>query len=576
MSPPRRFNTRPVPAAAQTALIQAGLSPLLARLLAARGVQAPQELDPALRGLLPPDTLEGNAQGARMLADAIAQQARMLVIGDYDCDGATGVATAVLGLRALGARADYLVPNRFEHGYGLTPDIVDLALVHPRLGRPDLLITVDNGVASLEGVAHARRHGLQVIVTDHHLPGASLPEANIIINPNLQGSGFGSRHLAGVGVMFYLLMALRTELRRRGAFTSRPEPALGDLLDLVALGTVADVVRLDRNNRILVHGGLARIRKGLARPGILALLAVAGREAGRANARDLGFTLGPRINAAGRLSDISLGVDCLLASDPDHAHALAQQLDSMNRERRDIEAEMNEQALADLGEPDPHRRSVVAYAPGWHPGVIGLVASRMKERHGRPALALAQDEQHPELLRGSGRSIEGVHLRDVLDLVDRQLPGALVKFGGHAMAAGLTLRASRLEDFREALEAAIATLCDPACFEPVIACDGSLQADEMTLASVREIGSQVWGSGFPAPLFVDQFSVRQQRVLDSGHLKLELERHGRRWQAIWFRRQETVPDSCCLAYEMQRDDWRGGDAIQLVVQHLGEDAPNVA
>jgi single-stranded-DNA-specific exonuclease len=248
----------------------------------------------------------------------------------------------------------------------------------------------------------------------------------------------------------------------------------------------------------------------------------------------------------------------------------------MNRERRDIEAEMNEQALADLGEPDPQRRSVVAYAPGWHPGVIGLVASRMKERHGRPALALAQDEQQPGLLRGSGRSIEGVHLRDVLDLVDRQLPGALVKFGGHAMAAGLTLRASRLEDFREALEAAIATLCDPACFEPVIACDGSLEADEMTLASVREIGTQVWGSGFPAPLFVDQFSVRQQRVLDSGHLKLELERHGRRWPAIWFRRQDTVPDSCCLAYELQRDDWRGAEAIQLVIQHLGEDLPRMS
>jgi single-stranded-DNA-specific exonuclease len=376
--------------------------------------------------------------------------------------------------------------------------------------------------------------------------------------------------------MFYLLMALRAELRGRGAFTSRPEPALGDLLDLVALGTVADVVRLDRNNRILVQGGLARIRKGLARPGLLALLAVAGREARSANARDLGFTLGPRINAAGRLSDISLGVDCLLASDPSHAHALAQQLDAMNRERRDIEAEMNEQALADLGEPDPQRRSVVAYAPGWHPGVIGLVASRMKERHGRPALALAQDEQQPGLLRGSGRSIEGVHLRDVLDLVDRQLPGALVKFGGHAMAAGLTLRASRLEDFREALEAAIATLCDPACFEPVIACDGSLEADEMTLASVREIGTQVWGSGFPAPLFVDQFSVRQQRVLDSGHLKLELERHGRRWPAIWFRRQDTVPDSCCLAYELQRDDWRGAEAIQLVIQHLGEDLPRMS
>ena len=563
----RRFVRRDIPEASRRALLTAGQSPLMARLLAARGVGQAQDLDLALKGLLPPATLDANSQAARLLADAMARGARLLVVGDYDCDGATGVATGVLGLRALGAQVDYLVPNRFEHGYGLTPDIVDLALKHPRLGKPDLLITVDNGVASIDGVAHARRHGLQVVVTDHHLPGEHLPDANVIVNPNLQGCGFASRNLAGVGVMFYLLMALRAELRDRGAFASRPEPALGDLLDLVALGTVADVVRLDRNNRILVQAGLQRIRKGLARPGILALLAVAGREAHTAHARDLGFTLGPRINAAGRLADISLGVDCLLAQDAAQAHELATRLDAINRDRRDIEAEMNEQALEVVGEPNPDQRSVVAYSPDWHQGVIGLLASRLKERFSRPVLALARDDQNPGVLRGSGRSIEGVHLRDLLDRVDRILPGALLKFGGHAMAAGLSLKEDRLEDFRQALDIAIGELCDPACFDPVLACDGGLQTNELSMNTVREIQDQVWGSGFPAPLFVDAFEVRHQRLLDKGHLKLELSLQGRSISAIWFGRRQPLEGPAWLAYEIQSDDWRGGDAIQLLVRH---------
>lgn len=565
--PLRRFAHRTIPDSANRALLAAGQNPLMARLLAARGVGQAQDLDLALKGLLAPDTLDANTRAARLLADALSRDARMLVVGDYDCDGATGVATGVLGLRALGAHADYLVPNRFEHGYGLTPDIVDLALRHPRLGRPDVLITVDNGVASLEGVAHARQHGLQVVVTDHHLPGTQLPDADVIVNPNLQGCGFGSRNLAGVGVMFYLLMALRAELRARGAYATRPEPALGDLLDLVALGTVADVVRLDRNNRILVQAGLQRIRKGLARPGILALLAVAGREARTATARDLGFTLGPRINAAGRLADISLGVDCLLAQDPTQAHALATRLDAINRDRREIEAEMNEQALEVVGVPDPGQRSVVAFSPDWHQGVIGLLASRLKERFARPVLALARDDQNPGVLRGSGRSIEGVHLRDLLDRVDRLLPGALLKFGGHAMAAGLSLQEARLDDFRKALDIAIDELCDPACFEPILACDGGLKVEDLTAQTVRLIQDQVWGSGFPSPLFVDTFEVRHQRLLDKGHLKLELLLHGRSWSAIWFGRSQPLEGPAWLAYEIQSDDWRGGDAIQLLVRH---------
>ncbi|MFZ9407267.1 MAG: single-stranded-DNA-specific exonuclease RecJ, partial [Burkholderiaceae bacterium] len=316
---PRRFSLRTVPARAQQALLDAGQTPLMARLLASRGVEHGQDLDLALKGLLHPQTLESSDRAACLLADAIKRGERILVVGDYDCDGATGVATGVLGLRALGAVVDYLVPNRFEHGYGLTPDIVDLAVSHPRIGKPQILITVDNGVASIDGVARAKQLGMQVVVTDHHLPGNTLPQADVILNPNLHGSRFGSRHLAGVGVMFYLLLALRAELRARGSFPDGSEPSLAGLLDLVALGTVADVVRLDRNNRILVQAGLARLRRGQARPGILALMAVAGREARAASARDLGFTLGPRINAAGRLADISLGVDCLLADDLERA-----------------------------------------------------------------------------------------------------------------------------------------------------------------------------------------------------------------------------------------------------------------
>jgi len=564
---PRRFSLRPIPASARQALLDAGQPPLMARLLAARGVGQGPDLDLALKGLLHPETLESSGEAAVLLADAIASRAPMLIVGDYDCDGATGVATGVLGLRALGAVVDYLVPNRFEHGYGLTPDIVDLALAHPRLGKPQVLITVDNGVASIEGVAHAKRCGMRVLVTDHHLPGNTLPQADVILNPNLHNSRFGSKHLAGVGVMFYLLLALRAELRRRGVFSLSPEPALAELLDLVALGTVADVVRLDRNNRILVQAGLARIRKGQARPGILALMAVAGREARVVTARDLGFTVGPRINAAGRLADISLGVDCLLAEDPGRAHALATELDAINRERRDIEAEMNEQALATVGQPAAGQRSLVAFSAEWHQGVIGLLASRLKERFGRPVLALARDEQQPGILRGSGRSIEGVHLRDVLDRVDRILPGALLKFGGHAMAAGLSLRENQLDDFEAALEEAIGQMCDPACFDPVIACDGGLAPNELHLDSVMLIQGQVWGSGFPPPLFVDAFQVSQQRLLDKGHLKLELTLHGRRWPAIWFGRRTPLPEQAWLAYEVQPDDWRGGDAIQLLVRH---------
>jgi single-stranded-DNA-specific exonuclease len=568
MSVARRIAARTADPRAVARLTAAGVPPLMARLYAARGIAGAEAIGGGPADLLPPATLRGAADAGRLLADAIAARSRILVVGDYDCDGATGVAVGVLGLRAMGAVVDYLVPNRFDYGYGLTPEIVDVALAHPRLGRPDLLVTVDNGIASLDGVARARAAGLRVLVTDHHLPGAALPEADALVNPNQAGCEFASKHLAGVGVMFYVLCALRAELRGRGAWRDRPEPPLGDLLDLVALGTIADVVRLDRNNRLLVAAGLKRIRAGRTRPGLLALLRLAGREPRAVGSVELGFALGPRINAAGRLSDISVGVECLLEDDETRAAELAARLDTMNRERREIEADMREEALADVGEPDPARRTLVAFRPTWHQGIVGLIASRLKERFGRPALALARDDRHPGLLKGSGRSIAGVHLRDALDLVDRRAPGVLLRFGGHSMAAGLTMPEACLPGFVDAFEAAVRELADPSCFAQVLETDGALAPEELSVATLAQIEHEVWGQGFPEPLFADRFSVLSQRVVGERHLKLELRLGDRRVSAIAFGRTEPVGAQALIAYRLQRDDWRGATGVSLVVSHI--------
>ncbi len=568
MIAPPRLALRRVDPRALANLTAAGVSPLMARLYAGRGIEGAGSVGGGPADLIPPQALRGAADAARLLADAIAARRRLLVVGDYDCDGATGVAVGVLGLRMMGAVVDYLVPNRFDHGYGLTPEIVDVALAHPRLGRPDVLITVDNGIASLEGVARARAAGLQVVVTDHHLPGSTLPAADALVNPNQPGCTFPSKNLAGVGVMFYVLVALRAELRARNAWSGRSEPPLAELLDLVALGTVADVVRLDRNNRLLVAAGLKRLRAGRARPGLLALLRLAGREPREVGSLDLGFALGPRINAAGRLSDISMGVECLLEQDETRAAELAERLDEMNRERREIETDMRDEALADVGEPDPACRTLVAFRPGWHQGVIGLVASRLKERHGRPTLALARDERVPGTLKGSGRSIPGVHLRDVLDLVDRRAPGVLMRFGGHAMAAGLTMAEDGLARFSEAFEAAVRELADPASFSPVLETDGPLAADELNVGTVAEIDHEVWGQGFPPPLFADRFEVLSQRLIKDRHLKLELRLGTRRVAAIAFGRTEPVEREALLAYQLQRDTWQGADGVSLIVRHF--------
>ena len=557
------------------ALEQAGVHPLLARLYAARGVRSPQELDDQLAQLLPPSGLRGTEEAARVLADALQQGRRICVIADYDCDGATACAVALRGLKMLGAREGtlhYVVPDRAVHGYGLTPAIVDLAMAH----RPDLLLTVDNGIASHAGVAHARALGLDVVVTDHHLPaliegGTPLPDATVIVNPNQPACGFESKHLAGVGVMFYVLLALRAELRARGAFEApRPQPRLDGLLDLVALGTVADVVRLDANNRRLVAQGLKRVRAGRMQPGLAALFTAAGRDFSRAGCFDFGFALGPRINAAGRLSDMTLGIECLVTDDPARAAELAGQLDAINRERREVEAGMREQAASLLdslmpeGDPPP---AVVLFDPDFHEGVVGIVAGRLKERLHRPTFvfALGQDG----LLKGSGRSIPGFHLRDALDLVSKRHPGVLRKFGGHAMAAGCTLAEEDFDTFDEALQQVAGEWLDAATLQRRLRTDGPLAPEYFDVETVQVLESQVWGQAFEPPLFCDEVEVVAQRLVGEKHLKLRVKCAGALREAIWFNRTEPLPDRTRLAYRLSLDQYQGQWRVQMVVEAVG-------
>lgn len=540
-----------------------GLPAPLARALAARGVTSIAETRLVIDQLLKPEALSHVSDAAALLADAIEAQAQLTIVADYDCDGATACAIGIRGLRVMGARVDYLVPNRFEYGYGLTPEIVALAAA--RHNKPDLLITVDNGIASVEGVAHANELGISVLITDHHLPGAELPAAACIVNPNQAGCGFPSKHLAGVGVMFYVLLALRAELRARGRFDTAIQPRLDVLLDLVALGTVTDVVRLDRNNRILVAQGLQRIRHGKLHPGIAALFQVAGQDARTAQARDLGFAIGPRINAAGRLTDMSVGIECLITDSFERATELARQLDQLNRERRDIEGDMQLDALEMLGNGTPLRSTICLYDDDWHQGVIGLVASRVKEKFHRPTIAFARAGDGE--LRGSGRSIEGVHLRDTLDLVTKFAPTLIRRFGGHAMAAGLTMSADSYQAFADAFDDATCASCDKTLFERVLATDGPLAASDLKLSLIDAIDSHVWGQGFPAPLFDNEFVVVEQRLIKDRHLKLVLDLEGRRLDGIWFNRTEQVPRSVRLAYRPTTDEYMGTLRLQLVIEN---------
>jgi single-stranded-DNA-specific exonuclease len=558
-----RILTRRTPQVARERLEYEGVHPLLARLYAARGIARAAELDTALSALLDPSLLKGAAEAATLLADAIAAKRRLLIVADYDCDGATACAVGVRALSAFGAEVSYLVPNRFDYGYGLTPEVVRLAAER----KPDVIITVDNGIASVEGVAEAKRLGIATLVTDHHLPGDELPAAECIVNPNQPGCGFPSKSIAGVGVMFYVMLALRAELRRRGAFNAAPEPNLAALLDLVALGTVADVVKLDRNNRILVAQGLARIRQGRMQPGLRALFRVAGRESERASTFDLGFALGPRLNAAGRLADMSLGIECLVTDDLGQALNIAQQLDQLNRERRSIETDMQDQALAFLDTIDAtERASLSLYDPAWHQGVVGILASRVKDKLHRPVIAFARGSAGE--LKGSGRSIPGLHLRDALDLVSKRAPGLLLRFGGHAAAAGLTLREENLGRFEALFEQAVQGLVSPADLTRTIETDGALEAGWMSLESARLLEREIWGQGFPAPLFSDEFDVDKQRILKDRHLKLTLRKGAARFEAIQFNFAGSVPATVHAAYRLAVNEFNGISSVQLVLEHM--------
>ena len=564
-----RCLTRDVPPRSVWALEQAGVHPLLAQLYAARGVNSPEELDTQLQRLLPPNTLTGAKAAAQLLANAIEQQQHLCIVADYDCDGATACAVGLRGLRLLGAtRVSFVVPDRQVDGYGLTPPIAER--VHA-LGA-EVLITVDNGIASLEGVARAQALGLQVLVTDHHLPGNALPTADVIVNPNQPGCTFASKHLAGVGVMFYVLMALRAEQRHRGHHVAGQEPRLDSLLPLVALGTVADVVRLDANNRRLVAQGLVRVRKGQLPPGMAALFEVAGRDVRRASSQDFGFAVGPRLNAAGRLSDMTLGIECLLTDDPQRAQALAQALDRINRERRELESGMRDEALARAdtlmqsdGTPPP---ALCVFHPDFHEGVVGIVASRLKDQHHRPSFVFARSEsaQHGPVLKGSGRSIAGFHLRDALDLLTKRHPGVLLQFGGHAMAAGCSIAPDRFEDFAKGLQTIAAEWLTPPQLTRSLEVDGPLSPEHRRADVAELLQQEVWGQGFAAPTFCDILEVVGQRVVGERHLSLRLRHQGQAVDGIWFGRSEPAPAQATLAYRLEVDEWQGTRRVRFVIE----------
>ena len=574
------FSKRSFSERAANWLQQSGLHPLLARLYAARGVESPEELSLELKNLLSPNDLKNCISTATLLADILEKKEPMLIVADYDCDGATACAVGLRGLRMLGGAdtpIQFLVPNRFTMGYGLTPDVVELAA--QQIPKPKYLITVDNGIASEAGVERANELGMAVIVTDHHLPGDKLPKAAAIVNPNQPNCGFLSKALAGVGVMFYVLVALRAELRKRGKFTNETQPKLENLLDLVALGTVADVAQLDRNNRILVSNGLKRIRAGISQPGMQALFQVAARDPRKANTFDLGFAIGPRLNAAGRLADMTLGIRLLLTDSAEEALSLAQELDRINRERRVIETGMQETALAHLSEEQlagtmAQRSSICLWNPEWHQGVVGIVASRLKERFNRPAIIFAPDGNTGEELRGSGRSLTGFHLRDALDIVSKKEPGLILKFGGHAMAAGLTIRKDDFDRFDACFQEVANGLLSEELLERQHIHDGALQASEFTPEIGDLLADEIWGQGFPQPIFYGDFEITQQSLMKEKHLRLLVKPVGadsnsataKPLTAVWFNRTQSLPAKAKLAYRLVTDRYQGQARVQLMIE----------
>jgi single-stranded-DNA-specific exonuclease len=570
--------TRDVPPRAAWALEQSGLHPLLARLFAARGITSKDELDDALARLLPPSSMLGAQDAARALADAMAANKAICIVADYDCDGATACAVGLRGLRLLGApmgfdRVNYLVPDRVTDGYGLTPAIARRV----KAQGADVLVTVDNGIASVDGVRAAREVGLEVIVTDHHLPALkdgeiALPGDCIIVNPNQPGCPFESKSIAGVGVMFYVLLALRAELRERGVFTAQNQPKIDTLLPLVALGTVADVVKLDANNRRLVAQGLKRVRAGAMPPGMTALFNAATRKPAAATGFDFGFALGPRLNAAGRLADMTLGIECLTTDDALRADELARTLDGINRERKAIEGDMREQALQmaeemfdESEEPPP---ALVVFDPDFHEGVVGIVASRLKDKLHRPTFVFAASgaEGKEHELKGSGRSIAGFHLRDALDLVAKRHPGVLLRFGGHAMAAGCTIDEEHLETFEAALQQVAHEWLDAATLQRRMEADGPLDTKYRRADLVDTLHQEVWGQGFAPPVFCEEVVVVSQRLVGEKHLALKLKHQGEPVDGIWFGHTEPLPSRVVIAFRLDADEWQGQRRVRFLVE----------
>ena len=557
------FVTRPYDPTAANVLTTAGYLPPVARALSARGIRSPEDLNEAWSGMLPPNLLTGIDRAAERLLAARNRGERVTIVADYDCDGATACAVGIRGLSVLGLSVDYFVPDRVRHGYGLTAAIVDLLAARPN--PPQVILTVDNGISSADAVRHAATLGIDVVITDHHLPADDTPPAVAIVNPNQRGCGFPSKSLAGVGVIFYVLLALRARLRDEGAFTAQTQPRLNELVDLVALGTVADVVKLDKNNRILVSQGLKRIREGRTHPGIAALFNVARCSMGNASARDFGFRIGPRINAAGRLATMEYGIECLLTDDPDRARHYAEALNQINQERRELEEEMQHAAdLAVAAADIEHVHALSLLDDSFSEGVVGLVASRIKEKVHRPTVAFARTAEGE--LKGSGRSIPGIHLRDMLDLVSKTEPGLILRFGGHAMAAGLTIQEKDYDRFARAFEAVVAEHADPAVFERNVLIDGGLAPDEISERLCQTLEHGIWGQGFEAPLFANDFRVVRQTVLKDAHLKLSLELGGQRFEGIFFRRNAPLLTASRLAYRPTINEFNGRRLIQLLVE----------
>ena len=555
------LHRREFDSATATRLQGNGFSPLFSRLYAARGIAQGSDIEWKLSQLPSPATLKGIDAVCDRLIRAIGQRERILIVADYDADGATACAVALRGLRLMGAEVGYIVPNRFEFGYGLTPEIVALAARE----SPQVIVTVDNGIASVEGVAAARALGIDVVVTDHHLPGDTLPETPTIVNPNQPGCAFPSKAIAGVGVMFYVLLALRAKLRERGVFTADSQPDLNRLLDLVALGTVADVVPLDAVNRRLVEAGLRRMRDGQANAGVAALFAVAKRDIRKATAYDLGFMLGPRVNAAGRLDDISLGIECLTTDDLARAAEIADALDRLNRERKGIESGMREEADQLITATiTATQKSIVVTDPTWHQGVVGIVAGRLREAHHRPTIVFAPGDEGE--LKGSGRSIPGFHLRDALDLVSKRAPTLMRKFGGHAMAAGLTIASENFAAFAAAFEQVANDWLTPDQLEQRVESDGSFVLDEMDFETAEALHRHVWGQAFPPPLFDDEFTVMDSRVVAFKHTKLRLKREGRIFDAIRFGCTEPPPQPLRAAYRVSLSEYQGTQRLELIVE----------